>query len=106
MLGSKPTHDLKLHAANRTVHGVVLDDSGKPVPGAIISASRSGGPKYPGCVVSDANGQFILENLDNADPIRLNARVPGRGWIEQGVGSTIEPGDDKVELRVGPCYWE
>ena len=88
-----------LHRADRSVRGVAQDKAGRPVPGTVITAKRISSLRYPGCVVSDAQGSFVLENLDDADTIYLFAQVPGRGWTD--AGTTIKPGQKEVVIRVG-----
>lgn len=95
--------DLVLRAADRTIHGVVHDPQGKPLPGVIVSAKRSGGPPFPASAVTDDKGRFALEHLTGAPTIYLFARVPGRGWI----GScTIRPGETEVVIKVGPSHYD
>jgi hypothetical protein len=104
LAGGTKAAKLVLYPANRKVRGVVQDEAGRPVPGAVITAKRMDSLAYPGCVVSDAQGRFVLEHLDEADTIYLFAHVPGRGWTE--IGATIDPGEKETVIRVGPCSWD
>lgn len=104
-----PNHEspvnLVLYPNNRSVRGIVKDSQERRVPGVVITAKRmSGHEYYSGCVVSDAQGQFTFEHLDNAEVIYLFAHVPGRGWIQ--LGSTIDPSQKEVEVLVGPSSWD
>lgn len=58
------------------VDGIVTDEKGKPVPGAVIRGTgreeRSYAPKYP---TSDEKGAFSLANLDRANAYTLFART-------------------------------
>jgi hypothetical protein len=100
----KATVDLVLFPNDRTVRGIVKDLKGRPVPGAVLTAKRTSKlESYPGCVVSDAQGRFVLEHLDNAETINISAHVPGRGWIGQ-FSLGIDPGKNEVEVQVGPSF--
>jgi uncharacterized GH25 family protein len=103
LLHREPSEDIVLHPNNRTVRGVVQDLQGRPVPGAVLTAKRMDKHAYPGCVVSDAQGRFVIEHLDDADEIHLFAHVPGRGWVDYA--STIGPGAKEVVVSVGPHYY-
>jgi len=92
-----------LYRADRTVHGIVRDKEGRPVPGTVVTAEGIDSLQHPGCAVSDAEGRIVLERLDEAGTIYLHAHVPGRGWTAT---TTICPGQKEVVITVAPCHWE
>jgi hypothetical protein len=97
--GQEMVKDLVLKAANRKVRGVVTDAEGKPVPGAIITATTSEARDFPGSSITDVSGHFVLENLDDEPVIYVFAHVPGRGWIGDGA---IKPGDQELTMTAAP----
>ncbi len=65
-----------------TLRGIVVDASGKPVPGAAVSAlsyvfdHRRGGPDYRDVTVAaDAEGLFTVGGFDPRVPIRLRVKT-------------------------------
>lgn len=100
-LGSVTSNDITLQIADRSIHGVAMDLRGTPTAGVIVWAKLSGGPRFPTSVVTDEQGQFVLENLTKNVDIYLISIAPGRGWTcSVPVGScgndvtiTLEPSD-------------
>lgn len=101
--GAATAKDLVLRAADRVVRGLVRGEQGKPVPGAVVTARAGSGASYPGAAVTDQEGRFVLEQLDDAGEITLFAEVPGRDW---NGSSSIRPGGADVVIRVEPSAWD
>jgi len=102
-VGGQIAKDLTLRAASRTLRGVVKDAAGKPVPGAVVTARASATHIYPGSGVTDAEGRFVLDGLDDEPCIYVQAGAPGRGWVGTG---TVKPGDKEISITVGPSHWD
>ena len=95
--------ELVLKAADRVVRGVVKDERGHLVPGAIIAATPSERPQFPDSAVTDDKGRFTLQHLDDSSSIYVFARVPGRGW---GGDVCPRPGETDVVITVATPYWD
>jgi protocatechuate 3,4-dioxygenase beta subunit len=92
--------EMVLSPANRSIHCVVKDSKGNPVPGAVVAARLSRTRSLLGAAITDAQGQCTLEHLENSKSISLSAEVPGRGW--SNMMDTIEPDQQAVEIKVAP----
>ncbi|HEY3396103.1 MAG TPA: carboxypeptidase regulatory-like domain-containing protein [Armatimonadota bacterium] len=65
--------DITLPTADVVITGVVLDEKGKPVPGAVLDASRIGGQfSYRRMATTDTAGRFRLAELPR-EPVRIEA---------------------------------
>ena len=82
-----------------TVHGVVIDDSGAALPGAMVVLTRDGG--NPRETTSDPTGNFAFANVG---PGQYRVRVELTGFqpadLALVVGST-EPPPVPVRLKIG-----
>lgn len=72
--GETKTLDLTVDAlpAPRTIHGVVVDASGNPVAGAIVSYNDRGAPRTT--EVSDAQGRFTFDSVRPGNTVGASTR--------------------------------
>ena len=101
--GADAKRDLVLQTADRVVRGVTKDEQGNPVAGVVVTARATGGPDFPDSAVTDEEGRFTLEHLNNVRGIYLFAKAPGRGWIGN---TTIDPDQTNVAIELGPSRWD
>lgn len=86
-----------------SVHGVVVDDAGAPVAGAIVAMGNAYDPRAKaGAVVADANGRFRLPVREGQE-LTITARGEGKiGRTFVGVVNDVDRvGDVRVVASVG-----
>ncbi len=81
------------------VEGVVVDESGKPVPGVPIRTSEDAMGFRPGWkpIVADAKGKFVLHGLGTEDVLALRARNE-RAVTDGGIIVTVAEQHGPVRL--------
>lgn len=77
----------------KTVHGVVRDATGKPMPGVIVTSTYQG--KGDTVVRTDASGAYTIKTFSGA---ALRARAPGRVGFAQVGGANVDT--EQVDLVV------
>lgn len=84
--------------AHATVSGQITDRTGAPVAGETVALYSDGSARsYQGA--SDAQGRFLIENLEAADRYRVSVR-PERGYKDYSAGGvSLRPGD-RVDLDI------
>ena len=86
-----------LRRADKSVSGVVVDQSGKPVAGASVGASGEGQPFIWPSVATDKDGKFKIDGLV-AGRVQLNASTHS----PRGHGSTrADAGETDVRIVIG-----
>jgi len=59
--------------ADINVHGIVVDDQGRPLVGATVAVLQTGGnANFKQAVMSNAKGEFLLRNVDERDMILVS----------------------------------
>ena len=96
--GNVKVKDLVLEPANRSVSGLVRDQRGNPVHGAIVVEMSVRQPLPRRSSVTDEKGRFTLEHLVDRE-LYLHASVPGWGWEGK---RTAKPDMADVVITVGP----
>ncbi|MCA8959443.1 MAG: carboxypeptidase regulatory-like domain-containing protein, partial [Planctomycetes bacterium] len=81
------------------VRGRIVDPEGRPIAGALVSASQRYGSKST-WVETDDRGEFALGGLP-AEPFRLAAQADGFGVTERRWDGP--PGDEMVEIILEPA---
>jgi hypothetical protein len=78
----------------RTVHGVVRDGAGRPLPGTLVTASSPGSPDVT--ATTDATGAYTLKTFAGAS---VHAIQHGRvGFAQVGGAAAGEPLDQALDL--------
>jgi hypothetical protein len=84
------------------LHGVVVDESGRPLAGVRILVERDGGfadPTPP--VASGADGRFVLRTTSRARYTTVRARAPGRVLV--GSEAALEASETARLVMVPAC---
>ena len=95
--GGEQRHDFSVsRIAERTITGLVTDEDGNPVAGAIVSADFRGGPT---CETDEFGKYRFVGQLDN----RLRVIFKAKGYVPQQhtAASTLNTDSINVTLKVG-----
>ncbi len=71
-----------LEPTNMTISGIVVDESGKPISGCLVSATMPG-KVFRSRAVTDESGRFTLKDMP-ASRIRISATKPAEGESVRG----------------------
>jgi outer membrane cobalamin receptor len=82
---------------DRTVSGIVVDESGRAVPRAFVRAVAAAGQSPSPSVFADERGRFAL-TVDSAQPCRLLVALPGFEPAEASCAAD----EVRITLKVGP----
>jgi hypothetical protein len=85
--------ELKLSLADQTVTGVVVDDKGKPVPGATVEVTGDG-QSSRGSLTADDAGRFTIRKLVKG-VVTVSAE---KG--EQSGSADVEAGEKDVKVQI------
>lgn len=90
-----------LHLAS--LHGLVVDPSGNPIPGAQVSLSRNGNDENK--TTTDSMGRFSLKGVSGKYDLRVAFKGFDEGWSPVDIGldlrSLFHPNTLRVILGVG-----
>ena len=113
--GQEGTLDLEVVAGGR-VRGRVLDETGRPVPGAVVQASAGlGSPQSMamfmgagatfGAVVTDADGAYEIDVLVPGTQYTVVARAPGHSEVTSAAFQAVGGGTETMDLRLQAPRW-
>lgn len=83
-------------AWSRTIHGIVLDDAGEPLPGATVREVPKSKKESVSIVITDYQGHFTLNIPDNVDELE----VYFIGYMKKTV--VLKPGENDVRIELEP----
>ena len=80
--------------------GIVRDATGRPCEGVVVNVVRRPGSRYriPESTQTRRDGVFVLQGLDPADVIAVQARIDGLGTRTAEV---LFPGGEDAVVEIG-----